>query len=102
MKDEDVRNIARADCIKILTIQSSIDYLNLNREESNVWKAFFQAGVAECIEETHDSRELEEFHIQRYLAVAKYRMQIDIDQSIEARARLADAAINPQNIGDLL
>lgn len=97
ISDNDMLSIAKADCIRTIIIQTPTEHLNLNKEEVNVWKSFFLAGVAECIEEVDNSRQLEEFYIQRCLADARFCIKRSVDASPEASVRLTTFALNPHS-----
>ena len=97
ISDNDMMSIAKADCIKSIIIQTPTEHLNLNKEEASVWKSFFLAGVAECIEEVDNARQLEDFYIQRCLAEARFCIMQSVVASPEASVSLAAFAVNPHS-----
>lgn len=99
--DDDIQTIAEAESIQeifihTLTSTSKEDILNLNKTEPNVWKAFFSAAVAECVEEVKGSRELDEFYIQRLLAEQKKIIKGLLCSNSGKRDALATLALNPE------
>lgn len=101
ISNDDIQTIAEAESIQeifihTLTSTSKEDILNLNKTEPNVWKAFFSAAVAECIEGVNESRELDEFYIQRLLAEQKKTIKSLLCSNSEVRKALAALALNPE------
>ena len=100
INDKEMLSIAKAECVKSICIQTPIECLDLYRDESNVWRQFFLAAVAECEEGISNSRELEEFCIQRRLAAVRYSLKRHINASEEAWDRLFDLATS--NDGNII
>lgn len=84
ISDTHMQEISDADCIKSITIiKSHIIALDLGSTTGQeLWSAFFRAGVAECINDEKDSRELQEYCLQYGLAKKK----LELENAIDARA----------------
>lgn len=101
ISNDDIQTFAEAESIQEIFIHtlastSKEDILNLNKTEPNVWKAFFSAAVAECVEGVNGSRELDEFYIQRLLAEQKKIIKGLLCSNSEKRDALATLALNPE------
>ncbi len=96
INDKDLQSIAKAEHVNSVCIQTPIECLDLYQDESTVWGRFFLAAVAECIEEISNSRELEEFCVQRRLAAVKYNIKRQINASKDAWDKLIDLAVSDE------
>ena len=95
INDRKMVELADASSIVVMKIEHFDNDLDLFQYEPNVWSAFFRAGVAECIEATDGSLELESFYLQRALACARFEIMTHLKTSKEAIAEMADIVLDP-------
>lgn len=98
--DDDMRFIAQANTIEEIYISttsstSKEDILDLNKLESNVWSSFFAAGLAECVNHVENSRQLDEFFIQRFLSMERNKINALLRGYPNVIETLAAIALNP-------
>lgn len=102
IKDMDMYLISDADCITAIEIRKKRFRLDLFTDSPEIWSAFFRAGVAECINEEKDSRELREFCLQYGLAKKKHQLEKVIHANNTKATALADLIASPEGSIDMI
>lgn len=102
IKDKDMYLISDADCITAIEIRKKRFRLDLFTDSPEIWSAFFRAGVAECINEEKDSRELREFCLQYGLAKKKHQLEKVIHANNTKATALADLMASPEGSIDMI
>lgn len=102
IKDKDLYEISEADCITAIEVKKKRFRLDLFTESPDIWSAFFRAGVAECINEEMDSRELREFCLQYGLAKKKHQLEKTIYANNTTATYLADLMASPEGSIDMI
>lgn len=102
IKDKDMYMISEADCITAIEIRKKRFRLDLFTDSPDIWSAFFRAGVAECINEEMDSRELREFCLQYGLAKKKHQLEKTISANNVMATVLADLMASPEGSIDMI
>lgn len=77
--DKSLKEIEGANCITAIEIKKKRFRLDLYADSPDIWSSFFRAGVAECINEEPNSRDLLDFCIQYGLAKKKLQLEKHID-----------------------
>lgn len=102
IKDKDLYEISEADCITAIEVKKKRFRLDLFTESPDIWSAYFRAGVAECINEEIDSRELLEFCLQYGLAKKKHQLKKTIYANNTTATYLADLMASPEGSIDMI
>ena len=93
--DKAMQIISEAECITAVEIKAKHFRLDLFSDSPDTWSAFFRAGVAQCLNEENDSRELLEFCLQYGLAKKKLQLGEAVEARIISASYLATIVARP-------